>query len=256
MRFYLGTHMSQWLGWVTVPLFVSRRRLTVRTRLPRATCRWALDSGGFTEISTYGRWQITTREYVVEVRRFRDEIGKMDWAAPQDWMCEPWIVQKTGLSVREHQRRTIDNFMELRTLAPDVKWTPVLQGYTLEDYLFCVYFYQQAGVRLADEPLVGLGSICRRQATDEIVEIVKVLHAQGLNLHGFGVKILGLPRLAPMLSSADSMAWSLNARKHPPLPGHTHVNCGNCLEYALLWRKKVLERANPTRRFYFDSSVH
>lgn len=256
MRFYLGTHMSQWLGYVQVPLFVSRRRLSVRKQFPRAVCRWALDSGGFTEVSTYGRWQTSAAEYVSEVRRFRDAIGKMDWAAPQDWMCEPWIVQKTGLTVLEHQRRTVDNFLELRALAPDVKWIPVLQGYTRNDYLYCMYLYGAAGVRLVDEPVVGLGSVCRRQATDEIVEIVRTIWEQGLRLHGFGVKMLGLPRLAPMLVSADSMAWSLHARKRPPLPGHKHVSCGNCLEYALLWRKKVLEHVYPSRRFHFDSGLH
>ncbi len=34
--------------------------------------------------------------------RYRDEIGCLLWAAPQDWMCEPWITAKTGLTVAEH----------------------------------------------------------------------------------------------------------------------------------------------------------
>jgi hypothetical protein len=38
----------------------------------------------------------------------------------------------------------------------------------------------------------------------------------------------------------DSMAWSLGARFNPPLRGHTHKNCANCLEYALRWRAKVI----------------
>ncbi len=34
--------------------------------------------------------------------RYRDEIGCLLWAAPHDWMCEPWITAKTGLTVAEH----------------------------------------------------------------------------------------------------------------------------------------------------------
>lgn len=30
----------------------------------------------------------------------------MRFAAPMDWMCEPWILSKTGLTLAEHQERT------------------------------------------------------------------------------------------------------------------------------------------------------
>lgn len=48
--FYLGTHQPQWLGRYDVPMFISRRRLSSRKSLPQARGRWALDSGGFTEL--------------------------------------------------------------------------------------------------------------------------------------------------------------------------------------------------------------
>ncbi len=44
-----------------------------------------------------------------------------------------------------------------------------------------------------------------------------------------------------MLESADSMAWSYDARRAPALAGCTHRNCANCLEYALRWRRRVNE---------------
>lgn len=66
---------------------------------------------------------------------------------------------------------------------------------------------------------------------------------QPLRLHGFGVKLGGLERIAGRLASADSMAWSYAARKRPPLPGCTaHRNCANCPKWALLWREEVLRR--------------
>jgi hypothetical protein len=83
-------------------------------------------------------------------------------------MCEQYIVATTGLSVEEHRRRTIQNYLRLKELAPDLPFMPVLQGWTLQDYLHCVQLYEAAGVDLTSEPIVGVGSACRRQATEEI----------------------------------------------------------------------------------------
>ena len=53
----------------------------------------------------------------------------------------------------------------------------------------------------------------------------------------------GLRRVRGLLASADSMAWSFDARRTDPLPGHTHKSCANCLEYALRWREHALVAA-------------
>ncbi len=50
-------------------------------------------------------------------------------------MCEPQIVARTGLSVREHQERTVANYLTLRSIAPDLPFIPVLQGWRIADYL-------------------------------------------------------------------------------------------------------------------------
>lgn len=112
--FYLGTHEPAWLGRVGFPLFVSHRRLLRYRQMPVARCRWALDSGAFSELSMYGQWTVAPTAYVAAVRRYRDGITHLAWAAPQDWLCEPFMVARTGLSVREHQRRTVGNLLELR----------------------------------------------------------------------------------------------------------------------------------------------
>lgn len=243
-EFFLGTHQPGWLSRTDVPLFVSDRRLRGYKKLPRATTRWALDSGGFTELSTHGSWACgpTPAQYVDSVRRYAEEIGQLAWAAPQDWMCEPWILTKTGLPLLEHLRRTVDNYLHLREIAPDLPFVPVVQGWRRDDYLACVDLYDRAGVDLSSVPVVGLGSVCRRQATGEAELIVDALRAAGVSrLHGFGFKVLGLRRCGSRLASADSMAWSIDARRKPPLAGCTHLNCANCLRYALLWRRRVLD---------------
>jgi hypothetical protein len=250
--FYLGTHCEAWL-WAPAadfPLFVSHRRLARRKTLHPSTRGWALDSGGFTELSTYGEWRTTPQEYVRAVGRYDREIGKLEWAAPQDWMCEDAIIHGgngfpgTHLSVGEHQRRTVENFLLLRDLWPaesdaECPFMPVLQGQSLAGYQRCEALYGAAGIRLEDYPVVGLGSVCRRQHTQEIAEIVRAFSPR-LALHGFGVKTKGLQIAGHLLESADSLAWSYDARRSAPLAGHTHKNCANCLGWARNWRSRLL----------------
>jgi len=201
---------------------------------------WALDSGGFTELHRHGRWTLSARQYADEVRRCRDEIGNLDWAAPQDWMCEPSARKATGLSSAEHQQRTVDNFLELRSIAPDLPFVPVLQGFEVRDYLTCLDVYEKAGIDLTAEKVVGLGSVCRRQATEEIDRIASMLHARGIRLHGFGVKIAGLATYAPCLASADSLAWSYGGRRVKPCAHGRASSEANCIHYAMAWRRRVL----------------
>lgn len=242
MIFWLGTHMPGWLAELHVPLFVSARRLARQRAWRPALGPWALDSGGFTELSMYGRWTVAPAAYVADVRRWQAEIGQLAWAAPQDWMCEPQITAKTGRAVGEHQWLTVANLLELRALAPELPFVPVVQGYTEADYVRCVELYDDVGVDLRREPLVGLGTICRRQGTDEAERIVRRIAGLGIRLHAFGAKITGLARYADALASADSLAWSFDARRAPPLPGCTHRNCANCRIYAARWRERVLQR--------------
>jgi hypothetical protein len=59
-------------------------------------------SGGFTELSIHGRWVTAAAAYVEAVDMYAERIGRMDFAAPQEWMCEPVMIKRTGLSVHEH----------------------------------------------------------------------------------------------------------------------------------------------------------
>jgi len=69
--FYLGTHHPHWLWRATFRLFVIHHRLAGRrTALRPAACRWALDSGGFTELSLHGRWITPADEYAAAADRY------------------------------------------------------------------------------------------------------------------------------------------------------------------------------------------
>jgi hypothetical protein len=244
MRFYLGTHEPTWLNRAHVPLFVSAVRLRARCKrkLPRAAAPWALDSGGFSVLDSLGHYPTTNREYAAEVRRWSDEIGQLDWAACQDWMTEERILGKTGLTVAEHQARTVQSYDELRQMNTGLPFLPVLQGFELDDYLACADLYAAAGVDLELEPIVGVGSVCRRQGMDEATAIFAELAGLGIRLHGFGIKQAGIAASWRSLVSADSMAWSYRARakKDPCRPGLK--SCSHCAHFALAWYQRTLAK--------------
>jgi len=163
-------------------------------------------------------------------------------------MCESYILEKTGLTVRRHQELTIQNYLDLMGIDGSLPVIPVLQGWSIDDYLHHVDMWYDAGVDVRSADTVGVGGVCRRQATSEIIGIVESLVAVGMkNIHGFGVKASGLRSIGRLLRSADSMAWSFEARRRDPLPGHTHKKCANCYEYALLWRDRVLNGYDRAR---------
>ncbi len=253
--FYLGTHQPHWL-WddaASFPLFVSHRTLCKYKTLRRSTHGWALDSGGFSEVSRFAEWRTSPREYAAAVASYDTEIGGLHWAAPQDWMCEPAAIHGGGpgrfagthLSVAEHQARTVANFCELCELWPaysgeQCPFMPVLQGWVPGDYWRCADLYDRVGVWLEDYPVVGLGSVCRRQGTPAVTRLIGEL-TPWIAVHAFGMKKAGLAAAGHRLTSADSMAWSFDARRHQiRLPGHTHGNCANCLPHATQWRQRLL----------------
>ncbi|WUL18019.1 hypothetical protein OHS18_13615 [Amycolatopsis sp. NBC_00355] len=157
MKFLLGTHRPHWLAQLDVPLFVSDRTLRRYKTLPVATCDWACDSGGFSQLSQCGTWACgpTPREYAARIRRYRDEIGRLLWAAPQDHMCEDAILARTGLDVARHQDLTVSNYLELRSIDANLPFIPVLQGQSIADYHRCADLYECRGVDLTTAPLVG-----------------------------------------------------------------------------------------------------
>jgi len=239
--FFLGTHEVSWLARTEVPLFISRRRLALRKKLPRALGPWALDSGGFSEIKESGKWTVPPEQYVDEVRRWSEAIGNLQWAAIQDWMCEEIMLAKTGLKVVDHQRLTVDSYLRLHDLAPEIPWAPVLQGLKRGEHERHILMYEAAGVNLKAFPVVGVGTMCRRQAELTASLILAGLHDElGDRLHGFGLKTKGLSLASRHLNTADSLAWSDRARYDRFEHGGGEKNLQNDIGFALNWRDNLL----------------
>jgi hypothetical protein len=212
MRFFVGMHHSGDAGKVPAA-FVSVNTLATR-KSDFSVGEWIMDSGAFTTISKYGDYPDGVAVYAAQIRRW-SKCGHLLAAVSQDYMCEPWMLAKTGLSIVDHQRLTIERFDEL--LACDlagVYLMPVLQGYAPEDYVAHVTAY---GARLSHGAWVGVGSVCKRNGSPRAIEAVlrAILGIRpDLRLHGFGVKAssLGYGAVRDRLFSADSMAWSFAAR--------------------------------------------
>lgn len=258
MIYYLGIPEPSWLSTISVPAFVSRNRLMrMRNELRPSPVPLAIDSGGFSELTpmpgqkvTKRGWTLKAKHYAAEMDYYRRALVNVDWMAPQDWMTEDAALANTGMSLREHQLLTTNNFLELEAAAPWLHFVPVLQGRTVDDYLRHADDYERAGIDLAKRRRVGVGSVCRRQGCNEAIEILRALHKRGMRLHAFGFSTLGVRNGAQYIASADSMAWSLAARqKHVLLPGHFHgsktPDCRNCPAWALLWRKQLLDSVDP-----------
>jgi hypothetical protein len=175
-----------------------------------------VDSGAFTELAQHGRYRHTVEEYAAEVRRLHQlGVVSISAAVAQDYMCEPWMLEKTGLTIADHQRLTIDRFDALQACRLPVPIMPVLQGFAPSDYVAHVHQY---GERLTFGMWVGVGSVCKRQGDPRaIVAVLQAIRSvrPDLRLHGFGVKKTSLlhPGVREYLYSADSMAWSFAARK-------------------------------------------
>jgi hypothetical protein len=167
----------------------------------------------------------------------------MQWAATQDWMCEESILEKTGFDIPTHQLITVMNYLDLKWLAPEIPWVPVLQGWTGRDYFRHVDLYRRHGVDLEKLPLVGMGSVCRRAHFGNVFGTILELRHMGIRLHGFGMKMTALAHLGEYLESSDSLAWSFDARqgRQERMEGCTHPGkCNNCSRWALAWRERLL----------------
>jgi hypothetical protein len=210
VEFYVGLHQPSDAKHCP-RAFMSVNRL--RGRKADLGCpSWIMDSGAFTEISTHGHYREGVEAYAEHVNRW---AGRgLVAAVAQDYMCEPFIVTKTGLSVKEHQRLTIERYDDLiaRSSAPIM---PVLQGYRPEEYVEHLAMY---GGRLPQGAYVGVGSVCKRNGDIRAVEAILVAIKRvrpDLRLHGFGLKATALSSaiVQDVLHSADSMAWSFAARR-------------------------------------------
>lgn len=213
MRFFCGLHQpSDARHFDACCISVNR----LRPRRTMVVRDWMMDGGAFTEVSNHGGYRTDVAEHADQIRRW-SKTGNLVAAVAQDWMCEDKALRATGLSIEDHQRLTIERYDHL--VACDVGGVyvmPVLQGFTPDEYVRNLRDY---GARIGNGAWVGVGSVCKRNGKPQEIEAVLLAVHRArpdLRLHGFGLKLTALSSglVLKLLHSADSMAWSLNARKN------------------------------------------
>jgi hypothetical protein len=210
-RFFIGLHHPS-DAWPFLRSMISVNAIRDR-KGPFKANDWIMDSGAFTEISTHGRWRTTPEEYAEQINRWKSN-GNMLAAVSQDLMCEPFILEKSGLTIPEHQAITIERYARLIHLT-NAYVMPVLQGYSPESY---AAHLGQYGTLLKHGQWVGVGSVCKHNGNpDRIEDVLLAIKTKrpDIRLHGFGLKLQALKRatVRALLHSSDSMAWSYAGRK-------------------------------------------
>jgi hypothetical protein len=224
------------------------RRLSISGLPLSVDAPWVLDSGAFTTITRFGAFPDSPEAYVRAVRCYDARIGGLLWAAPQDMPCESQALAKTGLTTRDHQELSIISYITCtkwwERLAParPNKFKPVIQGDTPESYVRCWDRFGDHGVDLTECDMIGVGSVCTREDTAEIIDIVAALRERtAAPLHGYGVKAAAVG----LFDDIDSQSWSLTARKqrakHPDCTAW-HSTCSSCWVYASAWYERVQAR--------------
>lgn len=229
---------------------VSVRRLLPR-KAPIKCPDVFVDSAAFTELNMFGRYKFSTLDYANELYRlYTDGVVNITVAASQDYMCEPFILKKTGLTVEEHQRRTIVRYDSLRKHLTRLfngnipfHVLPVIQGFRPDEYGRHIDMY---GDRLTEGMWVGVGSVCKRNARPvEVAYVLGVIKKKrpDLLLHGFGVKKTALesPLIRNMIHTADSQAWSFTARMAKEL---------QTWKVAKAYQEKIENHERPMKLFW------
>lgn len=224
MRFYVGLHQPSDAHRFE-RCMVSVNRLRHRKSDFRVN-EWMMDSGAFTEIAKHNRYRHSPEEYARQVVRW-SRCGNLVAAVAQDFMCEDFVLQRRGMTVRQHQALTVARYLKLQTALERLTDTPtyilpVLQGYQPWEYAQHVEMYGDA---LPQDAWVGVGSVCKRNGSPGAIEsVLLAIHdiRPDLRLHGFGVKLTSLASdvVRSHLYSADSMAWSHHERKNGRSANH------------------------------------
>jgi len=216
--FYIGTHRPTHAqhferSFISIRVLRNRRKDFQIGRRNRG--KVIVDSSAFTELDLHGCFQEPVSEYAEQLRSLRRLLGRrLEAAISQDYMCEPRILARTGLTIPDHQRLTIERYDDLVAARTGVLIIPVLQGFAPQDY---VSHIRQYGTRLRKGMWVGVGSVCKRNGDPAaILAVLEAIHAErpDLRLHGFGLKKTALANasIVKHLHSSDSMSWSFHAR--------------------------------------------
>jgi len=172
------------------------------------------DSGGYSFMKGKGEYQTTNAEYLDYI-----ETHQPERFALRDYPCEPDVLESHNRTVSDHLNRTVRAHVSLldeyedRSLASEPM--AVIQGWEVADYVRHIDMLRDAGVLTR---VVGVGSVCRRNATGDILEVLNAVSRElsgNTRMHAFGVRLDVLREEYPRkLTSVDTHSYDYRARYH------------------------------------------
>lgn len=164
-----------------------------------AGLKW-LDCGGYMLLNKYDDYPFSTGSYMNFVARL-----KPHWYATMDYPCEPDPVANV-----EKIRGTVANakaILDDEAMLPGPIPVPVIQGYTLDEYMYCLDMHYHAGTI---RPYMAVGSLVRKISDGELADLITKIHKRATELgvkrlHFFGLKLApALVPLSDLIFSRDS----------------------------------------------------
>lgn len=176
-----------------------------------------LDSGGYLMLLKYGYYPFSVDSYANLIARLEP-----NFYASMDYACEPDLIDQNKTrypTVESRIRETVKNAKALsfwEDILPG-KMLPVIQGYTLDEYLECIELYKQSEM-IRD--YMAVGSMCRRIDQGELNKLIPGIHkafidAGGKHLHFFGLKLS--PDLCPLDKFIYSRDSAVSLDSYDPL---------------------------------------
>lgn len=162
-----------------------------KARYPKNAGLKFLDPGGFTLLSKNDDYPFTIANFLNLVVAL-----KPNYYATPDYPCEPGIARGMLRTNAERIGATVKNAVTIAGLHEMTNYragsfVPVIQGYTLDEYKYCIELYADAGLL---EPYMAVGSMCRRLSSVELHNLIPGIteYARQGNvesLHWFGLKL-------------------------------------------------------------------
>jgi hypothetical protein len=129
-------------------------------------------------------------------------------------------------------------------------WLPVIQSRYLNRFSFLESAKKLYDL-IGDYPQIAIGTVCKCRKLDFIIYCCRVARKIFPKswIHAFGLTLTALPKVAHLIDSYDSLAWTF-----PRTRGHSCKTLKERTEYFNLYINKTKEVA-PNVRFYTFADV-
>ena len=186
-------------------------------QLPSNMNKLMIDSGAY-DLLIRGKLE----EYPFSPKEYANAIKSLDiqpnYVVSMDYICS----REEKNNNKELIQKTVKNAEILRKEFGRNKklcFIPVVQGYKLKDYLFCINDLVKKKVVINNDH-IGIGSLVGRRNLKETREIIKSIYESlrkndiSVKIHCFGLNlsVIKNEEIFNMVNSIDSLAWTFPYR--------------------------------------------